>query len=104
MKIALVSNYYNEKHLQEVTEEMKTLGAPKIHAVWMECYDHWVALEGCHRLRAAQQLGLTPEIIEVEYSDEMASSVPGYDGEEDYMISELCDISYKATVLKFEEE
>lgn len=103
MKIALVHNHYDEKHLQEVIEEMKTLGAPKVHAVWMECYGHWAALEGCHRLRAAQQLGLTPEIIEVEYSDEMVSSLPCFDGYDDYMISEICDASHNAIVLKFED-
>ena len=86
MRIALVHIHYDEDHLAQVIEEMKQLGAPKIHAVWMDCYGHWAALEGCHRIRAAKALGLTPEIIEVEYSDEMASTVPGYDGDEDYPI------------------
>lgn len=104
MRIALVHKHYNEKHLEEVMEQMKTLGAPTIHAVWMESYGHWAALEGCHRIRAAHQLGLTPEIIEVDYSDEMCSTIAGYDGDEDYMISEVCDDSYRTTVLDFEEE
>ena len=91
MTIALVHDHYDDEHLAEVIEEMRTLGAPKIHAVWMECYDGYQALEGCHRIRAAHALGLTPEIVEVEYSDDMASSIPGYDGDEDYPISDLCD-------------
>jgi hypothetical protein len=103
MKIALVHNHFSPEHLAEVIEQMKTLGAPKIHAVWMECYDHYAALEGCHRIRAAKELGLTPEIIEVDYSDEMASTILGYDGDEDYPISEICDDSYKSTIVEFGE-
>jgi hypothetical protein len=102
MRIALVHTHYSEEHLAQVIEEMKQLGAPKIHAVWMDCYGHWAALEGCHRIRAAKELGLIPEIIEVEYSDEMASTVPGYDGDEDYPISEICDDSYRSTIIEFE--
>ena len=103
MKIALVHDHYSEEHLAEVIEQMKVLGAPKIHAVWMECYDHYAALEGCHRIRAAKVLGLVPEIIEVDYSDEMASTILGYDGDEDYPISEICDDSYKSVIVEFEE-
>lgn len=101
MNIALVHAHYSEEHLEEVKSEMATLGAPKIHAVWIECYNLYAALEGCHRIRAAKELGLTPEIIEVEYSDEMCSTVLGYDGEEDYAISEICDNSYKAEIFTF---
>jgi hypothetical protein len=103
MKIALVHDHYSEEHLAEVIEQMKTLGAPKIHAVWMECYGHFAALEGCHRIRAAKVLGLVPEIIEVDYSDEMASTILGYDGDEDYPISEICDDSYRSTIIEFDE-
>ena len=70
MKIALVHNHYDKEHLAAVIEEMKVIGAPVIKAVWMEVYNHWAALEGCHRIRAAKALGLTPEIDEVEYSDD----------------------------------
>lgn len=78
-------------HLADVTEQMKRLGTPTIHAVWIEAHGVWQALEGCHRLRAAHALGLTPIIIPVEYSEEMMSTVLGYDGDEDYPISEICD-------------
>ena len=96
MRVALLHNHYDEEHLAQVMEEMKQLGAPKIHAVWMDCYGHWVALEGCHRIRAAKELGLTPEIIEVEYSDDTFET----DGEE-YVISEVCDASYDAGIIEF---
>jgi hypothetical protein len=102
MKIALVHNHYSEEHLAEVIEQMKALGAPKIHAVYMECHDHWQALEGCHRIRAAKELGLIPEIIEVEYSDNPCSSIPGYDGDCDYMVSEICDDVIGKKVIEFE--
>jgi len=101
MRIALVHSHYDADKLQKVIDEMRALGTPKIHAVWMECYGHWQALEGCHRLRAAAALGFTPEIIEVEYSDAPCSSVLGYDGDEDYPISEICDAGHKAVVLTF---
>ena len=103
MKIALVHSHYNSEKLERVKEEMKVLGAPKIHAVWMECYGHWAALEGSHRIRAAKELGLTPEIIEVDYSDEMASTILGYDGDEDYPISEICDSSHESVIIEFND-
>lgn len=102
MLVALTHKHYTEEHLQEVIEEMKVLGTPKIHAVWMEVYNHWVALEGCHRLRAAEILGLTPEIIEVEYSDELMMSDVIEDVYEDYPISYVCDSSWKTHVIDFE--
>ena len=102
MKIALVHDHYDKAHLAEVVEQMIGLGAPAIHAVWMECYWHWQALEGCHRVRAAQSLGLTPEIIEVEYSDALCSTVIGY-GDCDYPISEICDDIRGKVVLDFNE-
>jgi len=102
MKIALVHEHYSEEHLAEVIEQMKTLGAPKIHAVYMECHDHWQALEGCHRIRAAKELGLIPEIIEVAYSDNPCSSISGYDGDCDYPISDICDDVIGKKVIEFE--
>lgn len=95
MKIALVHDHYDEAHLAAVIEEMKTLGAPAIKAVWMECYDHWAALEGCHRIRAARELGLVPRIEEVEYSDDPAA----VDG---MTVAEVADRSRESEVIDFE--
>ena len=61
------------------------------------------ALEGCHRIRAAKELGLIPEIVEVEYSDKMCSTISGYDGDADYMVSEICDDSHRSTIVEFDE-
>lgn len=66
MKIILLHNHYSEEHLEEVMKEMKTKGAPVIRV-----YDLWddmvQAIEGCHRLRACDILGIEPII---EYIDD----------------------------------
>jgi hypothetical protein len=59
-----------DNHLDAVIDAMRGLGAPVIKAVWDECYGLWIALEGSHRLVAAQALGLTPVIEPVEYDDD----------------------------------
>lgn len=48
-------------HLGEVVGDMRRLGAPTIRVV--DCGDHYMALEGSHRLAAAHSLGLEPELI-----------------------------------------
>ncbi len=48
-------------HLAEVIKEMRALGAPVIRAV--ETCHGLVAIEGSHRLAAAAELGLAPEIV-----------------------------------------
>jgi hypothetical protein len=100
MTIALVHDHFDDAHLDDVIAEMKTLGAPTIKAVWMECYDRYQALEGCHRIRAAKALGLVPSIEEVEYSDDMVSTVIG-DVDDDYPISSYCDDTYRNTAIEF---
>jgi hypothetical protein len=54
----------NPEQLAEVKVQMQTLGAPQIRAYYNG--DCWLAIEGSHRLAAAHELGLEPEIIEVE--------------------------------------
>lgn len=55
--------------LASVVLQMETLGAPTIHVV--DCGDHYMALEGSHRLAAAAQLGITPILIIHEQADEI---------------------------------
>ena len=98
MKIALIHNHYDEAHLAAVIEEMKTLGAPVIKAVWMECYGHYAALEGCHRIRAAKALGLVPEIEDVEYSDELVEGM-----QDNMTIAQVADSSNESEVISFED-
>ena len=102
MQIALLHKHFDQAHLDVVMAEMKTLGAPTIKAVWMECHGVWAALEGCHRLRAAHALGLTPEIEEVEYSDETLESI-GCDCKDGVTISEIADDLPRAKIITFED-
>jgi hypothetical protein len=100
MKIALLHAHFDDQHLSKIIEEMEKLGSPKIKAVWIEAYYHYAALEGCHRLRACEILGLTPEIEEIEYSDNTLESL-GLDCKDGVTISEICDGSYNSIIIDF---
>ena len=78
MIISLMHRHYDESHLVKVTEQMKTMGAPKLRCVWSEVHGMWMAVEGCHRLRAAKALGLEPQIIDIS---EKKSAAVQWDGE-----------------------
>ena len=69
MDIVLVHNHFEQGHLDVVAKQMESMGAPTIKAVHIDG-DLYVALEGCHRLRAAEALGLEPEVDVIEYSEE----------------------------------
>lgn len=53
--------------LEAVKAEMSSLGAPTIRVV--DCGDHYMALEGSHRLAAAAELGITPELEVYDQDD-----------------------------------
>lgn len=53
--------------LAAITTEMETRGAPVIEVV--DCGDHYMALEGSHRLAAAHALGLVPVLTIHEQDD-----------------------------------
>lgn len=108
MNIALVHKHYNKDHLEAVKKEMVVLGAPKIKAIWMECYGHFAALEGCHRIRAAKDLGLTPEIIELDYDDvaelDLTDESLGLDLDNPgSTVAWLIDDSHKSAIIEFDE-
>lgn len=63
------------EHLAEVTEIMRKVGAPVIDVV--DCGDHYMALEGCHRLAAAAALDIIP-YLHVYEQDELID-ISGYD-------------------------
>jgi hypothetical protein len=65
MIISLLHNHYSPEHLEEVKAEMIKRGAPRIRAIWNEGCGEWKAVEGCHRIRAAHALGLTPIIVDI---------------------------------------
>lgn len=102
MKIILPHDHYDVEHLETVKAEMQDLGAPTIKAVWMECYGAWVALEGCHRIRAAAELGLMPEIDEIEWSDTIKTDdvVPGSFADT-WTIEQICDDAHRNTIMDF---
>lgn len=74
--IKIYHNHYSEEHLEDVKNKMEALGAPKIKAIWVEEFDCWQATEGCHRIRAAKILGLTPVIIDIEIEYEEGDKIP----------------------------
>ena len=106
--IILVHNHYSKEHLTEVMEEMKTLGTPTIKAVYLPEYDAYVALEGCHRIRAAKALELVPEIIEFDYDEvcnlSLKDPMLGLDLDNDETVEWLIDGCTRRTVITFEEE
>ena len=103
MKVALYHNYYSKQHLAEVSKEMETLGSPSIRAIWSEAYGMWMAVEGCHRLRAAAELGLTPEIIDISDAETVVVQNDGEDEAMDVqtLAAELTEQAYRITVLEF---
>jgi len=59
MYVAII-NQPDAEHLEEVKAEMQILGAPVIRAIRDDGQGIILALEGSHRLAAAQMLGLRP--------------------------------------------
>jgi hypothetical protein len=102
MMVALVHDHYDAKHLQDVKEYMMSAGAPKIRVVWIECYGLYAAIEGCHRLRAAYDLGITPDFDIVDYDTDITSL--GLDclnpGD---ALGDLVDNAHQRTILAFND-
>ena len=51
---------WDESHLAVVMADMERMGAPTIRVC--DCGDHYVALEGVHRIEAASRLGIAPAL------------------------------------------
>ena len=103
MSIALYHKHYNAEHLEAVKKEMEVMGAPEIRAIWSEMYGLWMAVEGCHRIRAAKELGLEPVIIDI--SDEETTMIQ-YDGDDIEvavadLAEELTDNACKTEIINF---
>lgn len=60
MTLIILVNDTDAAHLDEVKADMAHLGAPTIRAI--DAGDHLIAIEGSHRLRAAQELGVAVNI------------------------------------------
>ena len=97
MKIALLHKHFDAEKLESVKSEMSVLGAPTIKAVWLEHLDLFAALEGCHRIRAAKELGLDVIIDEVEYSED---TIKLNEFGDIALISEICDGAAHAKIME----
>ena len=93
--VAFLHDHYDADHLSEVVEEMKTLGAPTIRAAWNPS-GCWAALEGCHRLRAAEILGLVPTIIPIDYDEETTTEDVGFTDDELPDVLEIASVVEKS--------
>ena len=80
MTIILLHKHYDQQHLAEVTQQMRELGAPSIRGIHDISNGTFIALEGCHRVRAAKELGHTPDLVDV-----------GIYGEDGYIDREAMD-------------
>lgn len=83
--LVLVHDYYDDGHLEAVKAEMVKRGSPTLHGVVTDGAIY--LLEGCHRARAAQALGVTINVVPVAYDSEtddeirLCDYVPGNDND-----------------------
>lgn len=89
--LVLVHEHFDAAHLAAVKAEMLTRGAPTLRAI--RALDTCYLLEGCHRARAAAELGLTVEIDWVEYPEDDTISVGELlgDGQAECSVASLTD-------------
>ncbi len=100
MIIILPHAHYDAGKLAAVTVEMKAMGAPTIKAI--DCGDHYVALEGTHRIRAAHALGLVPVIEAVEYdADAETDDVAPGSYQDNYTLAEIVAESSRSIPVEF---
>ncbi len=58
---------HNNRRVAEVMAEMEKLGTPSIRVV--DCGDHYMAIEGTHRMEAACRLGIAPNLIVLDQDE-----------------------------------
>ena len=56
-------------HYRSVRAEMETRGECSIRAIWSEGFGVYFAIEGSHRLAAADELGIAVEIHDIGCDD-----------------------------------
>lgn len=99
MSNIIIPNATRPDHLADVIAAMREMGAPRVHAVWAG--EMWVALEGSHRIAAAAALGLTPEIIPVEYGNTYVDDIDP-DHVDGWTVEEFVDRSWRnPTIIGF---
>jgi hypothetical protein len=106
--VLLFHSYFDKDKLNDVKKEMVILGAPSIRAIYDEGNGIWMAVEGCHRLRAAKELGLIPTIIPITEYDE-SITIQYQDEETTFSFLDLCELlttntEYRPIILDFDED
>ena len=103
MNVILYHKHYDQQHLDEVKKEMEIIGAPEIRAIWSEIYEAWLAIEGCHRLRAAYELEINPIIIDITNDEIAIIQIDGKDEEVNVidLTEELNDDACKSDIITF---
>ena len=104
MEIALYHKHYDKQHLEKVKTEMQKRGAPTIRCIWSPAYNLWMAVEGCHRLRAAHDLGITPIVKDISEQKTVTVQCDEIDTVRRSiaeLAEELTDDVWKADILEF---
>ena len=103
MDIVLFHGHYDPDHLKAVCNEMRTLGAPTIRAAYNVTHNVWMAVEGCHRVRAAHALGLTPTIIDIGGEEVITIQSDDDDVEVTVadLVAELYDQAHRMPIFRF---
>lgn len=66
--IVATAHEIDTDHVQDVISKMQILGPPTIRV--LDYNGIYYAMEGCHRIEAAAQLGITPVFVPVDPSTE----------------------------------
>jgi hypothetical protein len=75
--VILPHSHFDPKHLAKVKEEMQRLGSPEIRGIPID--DTFAAVEGSHRLRAAQELGVPVQLKSILDDDVVDLNAIGID-------------------------
>ena len=92
MRIAVLHNHFDTEHLEHVVKEMRTLGAPTIRIYNLGFGDMYQALEGCHRLRACELLGVTPDFEMVDAEETVESLNLDFENGDDPAEIRVCEM------------
>jgi hypothetical protein len=103
LSVVLFHGHYDKDHLETVKSNMIKLGTPDIRGFYDEANGVWIAFEGCHRIRAAKELSIIPNMIAVEYDSNIEIQMD--DELQMITVSDLLDdVNYSsAIIIDFED-
>jgi len=90
-QIVLLHNHFDSAHLAAVIGEMKKMGPPTVRAYDLGFGGLIQAVEGCHRLRACEDLGIAPVIEIVQPEETVGDLELDADVHPDTSVQELGD-------------